>query len=97
MSLDPHEMLRYFSDFLTEINLIISTIKKHTYEIIVVSIPSPTILKVYHSMASIISSTHKTYDDLKRIESVMTGVVKARRIIDHEQSHTPLARIRCRS
>ena len=32
-------------------------------------------------MASIISSTHKTYDDLKRIESVMTGVVKARRIV----------------
>jgi hypothetical protein len=90
-------MLRYFSDFLSEINLIITAIKQHTYEIIEVAIPAPTVLKVYHSMASIISSTHKTYDDLKRIESVMTGVVKARRIIE-QQPHTPLVtRIRCRS
>lgn len=84
-SLDPQEMLRYFSDFLTEINLIISNIKQHTYEFVSVSIPNTTILKVYDSMASIIASTHKTYDDLKRIESVMNGIIKARRIIDRQQ------------
>lgn len=77
---DPQEMVRYFSDFLSEINLIISNIKEHAYEMVDVVIPTPSILTVYESMASIISSTHKTYDNLKRIESVMSGVTKSRRL-----------------
>ena len=60
-------MIRYFSDFLAEINLIINNIKTHTYDIIDVTLPAPTLLSVYESMASIISATHKTYDNLKRI------------------------------
>lgn len=60
-------MIRYFSDFLKEINLIIDNIKHHAYEMIDVTIPNPTLLTVYESMASIINATHKTYDNLKRI------------------------------
>jgi hypothetical protein len=40
---DQGEMVRYFSDFLTEINLIISNIKNYVYEIIEVNLnPSKT-------------------------------------------------------
>lgn len=35
---DQTEMIRYFSDFLTEINLIISKIKDYVYEIIDVNL-----------------------------------------------------------
>ena len=47
LSPDPQEMVRYFSDFLTEINLIIHHIKLHTYEMVEVSVPNPTLLTVY--------------------------------------------------
>ena len=77
---DPQEMVRYFSDFLIEINCIIDKIKMHTYEMVDVSLPTPTLLTVYQSMASIVAQTNKTYDNLKRIESVMSGLVKAKRI-----------------
>jgi hypothetical protein len=44
---DPQEMMRYFSDFLSEINLIIHNIKLHTYEMIDVPIVNPALLTVY--------------------------------------------------
>lgn len=39
--------MRYFSDFLNEINSIIQNIKKHTYEMVDVCIPNPSLLTVY--------------------------------------------------
>ena len=74
-------MIRYFSDFLTEANLIISGIKQSVYEIIDVHLNIQTGKSVQRSMSSIILATHKTFDDLKKIESVLTGVVKSKRVI----------------
>jgi hypothetical protein len=43
MQEDQNEMIRYFSDFLTEINIIITNIKDYVYEIIDVNLtPSKT-------------------------------------------------------
>lgn len=44
---EPQEIVRYFSEFLTQINLIINSIKQHTYQIVDVSLPSPTLISVY--------------------------------------------------
>jgi len=48
-------------------------------------------------MASIINATHKTYDNLKRIESVMSGMVKARRLEISEPPTTPINKFRSKS
>jgi hypothetical protein len=48
-------------------------------------------------MASIISSTHKTYDNLKRIESVMSGVVKSKRLEKTAAPTTPIPKYRSKS
>lgn len=60
-------MIRYFSDFLTEVHLIISGIKQSVYEIIDVHLSIQTGKSVQRSMSSIILATHKTFDDLKKI------------------------------
>lgn len=78
-------MIRYFSDFLTEINIIITGIKQSVYEIIDVHLSIQAGKNVQRSMSSIILATHKTFDDLKKIESVLTGVVKSKRIIVNQQ------------
>ena len=95
---DPQEMIRYFSDFLTEINLIIHNIKQYTYEMVGVCMPNTSLLTVYESIASIISNTHKTFDNLKRIESIMSGMVKSRNMQKIEVSPTtPIGKIRSKS
>lgn len=81
-------MIRYFSDFLTEISLIIANIKDYVYEVIDVNLTPARGRSVSQSMSSIILATHKTFDDLKKIESILTGVVKSKRIISQEYSST---------
>jgi hypothetical protein len=83
---DQAEMIRYFSDFLTEINLIISNIKDYVYEIIDVNLNPSKAKTVFQSMSSIILATHRTYDDLKKVESILTGVVKSKRLSLREHS-----------
>lgn len=94
---DPQEIVRYFSDFLSEINSIIQNIKKHTYELVDISVPNTSLLTVYESIASIISNTHKTFDNLKRIESIMSGVVKSKRMKIVDPPITPLNTHRSKS
>lgn len=86
MQEDPFEMIRYFSDFLTEINLIIANIKDYVYEVIDVHLTPSKANTVFHTMSSIILATHKTFDDLKKIESILTGVIKSKRIISQDYS-----------
>ena len=62
-----------------------------------VTVPHPTMLTVYESMASIINATHKTYDNLKRIESVMSGIIKSRRLELLEVPTTPINKFRSKS
>jgi hypothetical protein len=83
---EPQEIVRYFSEFLTEINVIIHSIKQHAYQIVEVCIPNPTLLTVYESMASIVSHTYKTFDNLKIIESLLRGIAKSK---VPEQPQTP--------
>ena len=48
-------------------------------------------------MASIINATHKTYDNLKRIESVMSGIIKSRRLELMSAPTTPINKFRSKS
>ena len=48
-------------------------------------------------MASIISATHKTYDNLKIIESVMSGLVKSKRLEKMSVPTTPINKYRSKS
>ena len=48
-------------------------------------------------MASILANTHKTYDDLKRIESVMNGMVKSKRHQAMSVPTTPTNKIRAKT
>jgi hypothetical protein len=86
MQEDPAEMVRYFSDFLTEISLIIANIKCTVYEIIDVQLSTQRVRSVMHSMSSVILATHKTFDDLKKVESILSGVVKSKRIVSCHHS-----------
>jgi hypothetical protein len=48
-------------------------------------------------MASIISNTHKTFDNLKRIESVLSGIIKSKRMKTFDPPTTPINKYRSKS
>ncbi len=55
-----------------------ANIKKHMYALIEIPMLNPKINSVFDSMSSIVFSTHRTYSDLKKIESVIAGYLKSR-------------------
>jgi hypothetical protein len=55
-----------------------ASIKRYMYDLIDVPMPTPKINSVFNSMGSIIFSTQRTFADLKKIESVMSGYLRSR-------------------
>jgi hypothetical protein len=65
-SIDANELIKYFSEYLSEISSIIKNIKQNVYEMVDVSINTEDV-NVYENISSIIFVSHHAFNDLKRI------------------------------
>lgn len=72
------EMVQYFSDFLNDVGEVVGSLKAYAYELASLPTPQPRLDHVYHSMSSIILSTHRTFQDLTRIRAVLATLSSAR-------------------
>jgi hypothetical protein len=71
-------MVKYFSDFLNDVGEMVRSLKTYAYELANLPTPQPRLDHVYHSMSSIILSTHRTFQDLTRIRAVLATLTSAR-------------------
>lgn len=68
----------FLSSFFTDLGRTVSRIKDLVLTLINVNIPSLPDLEIGNDMLSIVSACHKTYNDLKKVESLLRGHVRAK-------------------
>ena len=79
LSLDRSpQLVSYFAEFLQEIGLVISSIRGYAFQLIDLTMPVPQANYVCSSMSSVIHNTHRTYQTLKKVESVLAGYCRAK-------------------
>lgn len=74
----PEEMLNYFSSYLQDMSGMISQVKAMVYSLINITHPAPRLTQVSPDIHSIMAACKRTYDDLKRTESILRGHTKGK-------------------
>ncbi len=72
------KLIDYFSSYLSDITLLIMDIKQQVYQIINVSTISQKKAIINNDIPSIMSACKKTFEDLKRIETILKGYIKGK-------------------
>ena len=61
-----------------DISTIITQVKSHAYSIINVPQPAQKIMAISSDISSIMAACKRTYDDIKRVESILKGHAKGK-------------------
>lgn len=72
------ELANYFSSYLRDISTIVSQLKSYAYSIINVPQPSLKNMPITSDISSIMAACKRTYDDIKRVESILKGHAKGK-------------------
>jgi hypothetical protein len=73
-------LLNYFASYLRDISTTITQVKTLAYTLINVPQPQSKPSPIRTDIASVMAACKKTYEDIRRIESIMRGHVKGRSI-----------------
>jgi hypothetical protein len=73
------ELKYYFSSYLSDAIAAINNIKHLVYDLISIELPQPPPNSVQPDILSIMVACQTCYDDLRRIENILRGHVKARK------------------
>jgi len=72
------ELVSYFASYLRDMNAIISQVKSLAYTLINVPQPNVKTQIITNDIASVMSACKRTFDDIKRTESILRGHVKGK-------------------
>lgn len=67
------QILPFFSSFLNDVIKITKDLKKHVYNLIGIDASHLRILNITSNIYSIMEGCHKTFEDLRRVETLLKG------------------------
>jgi hypothetical protein len=73
-----NELVSYFASYLRDMSAVISQVKGLAYTLI--NIPQPAFKNspIVNDISSVMSACKRTYDDIKRTESILRGHIKGK-------------------
>lgn len=72
------ELLNYFASFLQDILSIAKNMKTNVYSLIGIDPPNFKEIKVFNNIYSIMEGCNKSFDDLRRAETLLRGHLKGK-------------------
>ena len=79
LGVDNKETVRFFSEFLNKTAVIVKQIKTYVFEFVNISTPlNEKCNQLDSNISTILSHSSKVYDDLKKIEAILSGLRKSK-------------------